>query len=100
MRRVHACDVAEQLRALPITPRLGKTDEAHGTAGDLGRPWAAIHDNARIPADFRLYLTATPAHPRRSPAAEGLRRQEVEIATMADDPNGTYGAWIAELGLS
>ncbi|GGJ72945.1 hypothetical protein GCM10010121_099430 [Streptomyces brasiliensis] len=28
-------------------------DEAHGTAGDLGRPWAAIHDNARIPADFR-----------------------------------------------
>ncbi|MBV7674338.1 Helicase associated domain protein [Streptomyces halstedii] len=79
---------------------LAIVDEAHGTAGDLGRPWAAIHDNARIPADFRLYLTATPrilAAPRPQKGADG---QEVELATMADDPNGTYGAWLAELGLS
>ncbi|MFB6807964.1 Helicase associated domain protein [Streptomyces sp. NPDC056387] len=78
---------------------LAIVDEAHGTAGDLGRPWAAIHDNARIPADFRLYLTATPrilaaARPQK---AGGL---EAEIASMADDPDGTYGAWLAELGLS
>ncbi|WP_440555995.1 Helicase associated domain protein [Streptomyces sp. SCPE 10] len=75
-------------------------DEAHGTAGDLGRPWAAIHDNTRIPADFRLYLTATPrilAAPRPQKRADG---QELEIASMADDPYGTYGAWLAELGLS
>ncbi|MFC8295256.1 Helicase associated domain protein [Streptomyces sp. NPDC057242] len=79
---------------------LAIVDEAHGTAGDLGRPWAAIHDNARIPADFRLYLTATPrilAAPRPQKGADG---QEVALATMADDPDGTYGAWIAELGLS
>ncbi|MEU2080083.1 Helicase associated domain protein [Streptomyces sp. NPDC013489] len=79
---------------------LAIVDEAHGTAGDLGRPWAAIHDNARIPADFRLYLTATPrilAAPRPQKGADG---QEAELATMADDPNGTYGAWLAELGLS
>ncbi|MFJ3600829.1 Helicase associated domain protein [Streptomyces sp. NPDC090126] len=79
---------------------LAIVDEAHGTAGDLGRPWAAIHDNQRIPADFRLYLTATPrilAAPRPQKGADG---QEAEIATMADDPDGTYGAWIAELGLS
>ncbi|GAA1203083.1 DEAD/DEAH box helicase [Streptomyces hebeiensis] len=79
---------------------LAIVDEAHGTAGDLGRPWAAIHDNTRIPADFRLYLTATPrilAAPRPQKGTDG---QEVELATMADDPNGTYGAWIAELGLS
>ncbi|WP_079042323.1 DEAD/DEAH box helicase [Streptomyces aureus] len=79
---------------------LAIVDEAHGTAGDLGRPWAAIHDNARIPAAFRLYLTATPrilAAPRPQKGADG---QEVELATMVDDPNGTYGAWIAELGLS
>ncbi|MGW8955781.1 Helicase associated domain protein [Streptomyces sp. NPDC055709] len=78
----------------------GKTDEAYGTAGDLGRPWAAIHDNARVPADFRLYLTATPrilAAARPQKDADG---QEAEIATMADDPEGTYGAWLAELGLS
>ncbi|MEU6278070.1 Helicase associated domain protein [Streptomyces populi] len=79
---------------------LAIVDEAHSTAGDLGRPWAAIHDNARIPADFRLYLTATPrilASPRPQKGANG---QELEIATMADDPNGTYGTWLAELGLS
>ncbi|GAA2644207.1 hypothetical protein GCM10010307_48350 [Streptomyces vastus] len=79
---------------------LAIVDEAHGTARDLGRPWAAIHDNARIPADFRLYLTATPrilAAPRPQKGADG---QELEIATMADDPDGTYGSWLAELGLS
>ncbi|OSP40033.1 helicase [Streptomyces sp. 13-12-16] len=79
---------------------LAIVDEAHGTAGDLGRPWAAIHDNQRIPANFRLYLTATPrilAAPRPQKGADG---QEAEIATMADDPEGTYGAWLAELGLS
>ncbi|WP_078878775.1 DEAD/DEAH box helicase [Streptomyces sp. NBRC 110035] len=79
---------------------LAIVDEAHGTAGDLGRPWAAIHDNSRIPADFRLYLTATPrilAAPQPRRGADG---QEAEIATMADDPNGTYGAWLAELSLS
>ncbi|QWB28043.1 Helicase associated domain protein [Streptomyces koelreuteriae] len=74
-------------------------DEAHSTAGDLGRPWAAIHDNARIPADFRLYLTATPrilAAPRPQKGTDG---QEVEIATMGQDSE-TYGPWLAELGLS
>lgn len=79
---------------------LAIVDEAHGTAGDLGRPWAAIHDNSRIPADFRLYLTATPrilAAPRPQKGTDG---EELEIASMANDPDGTYGAWLAELGLS
>lgn len=79
---------------------LAIVDEAHGTAGELGRPWAAIHDNARIPADFRLYLTATPrilAAPRPQKGADG---KELEIASMADDPEGTYGPWLADLGLS
>jgi superfamily II DNA or RNA helicase len=74
-------------------------DEAHSTAGDLGRPWAAIHDNARIPADFRLYLTATPrilAAPRPQKGADG---QELELASMGQDSD-TYGPWLAELGLS
>ncbi|MGA5811013.1 Helicase associated domain protein [Streptomyces cellulosae] len=78
---------------------LAIVDEAHGTAGDLGRPWAAIHDNRRIPADFRLYLTATPrilASPRPQRGADG---QELEIASMGQD-SATYGPWLAELGLS
>ncbi|GGU29155.1 hypothetical protein GCM10010289_58020 [Streptomyces violascens] len=79
---------------------LAIVDEAHGTAGDLGRPWAAIHDNQRIPADFRLYLTATPrtlATPRPQKDTGG---RELEIASMADDLDGTYGPWLAELGLA
>ncbi|MCX4967067.1 Helicase associated domain protein [Streptomyces sp. NBC_00654] len=75
-------------------------DEAHSTAGDLGRPWAAIHDNARIPADFRLYLTATPrilASPRPQKGKDG---KELEIASMTSDPAGPYGEWVFELGLS
>ncbi|MFJ6661664.1 Helicase associated domain protein [Streptomyces sp. NPDC091377] len=78
---------------------LAIVDEAHGTAGDLGRPWAAIHDNVRIPADFRLYLTATPrilASPRPQRGKDG---QELEIASMGQDSQ-TYGPWLAELGLS
>ncbi|MGW6362191.1 Helicase associated domain protein [Streptomyces sp. NPDC055092] len=79
---------------------LAVLDEAHGLAGDTGRPWAAIHDNTRIPANFRLYLTATPrilASPRPQKGADG---QELEIASMTSDPEGTYGEWIYELGLS
>lgn len=79
---------------------LAIVDEAHGTAGDLGRPWAAIHDNQRIPADFRLYLTATPRILAAARPQKGADGQEAEIATMADHPEGTYGAWLAELGLS
>ncbi|WP_256094536.1 DEAD/DEAH box helicase [Streptomyces sp. EN27] len=78
---------------------LAIVDEAHGTAGDLGRPWAAIHDSARIPADFRLYLTATPrilAAPQPRKGADG---QELELASMGQDSE-TYGPWLAELGLS
>ncbi|MFI8817950.1 MULTISPECIES: DEAD/DEAH box helicase [unclassified Streptomyces] len=79
---------------------LAVIDEAHSTAGDLGRPWAAIHDNARIPADFRLYLTATPrilASPRPQKGKDG---KELEIASMTSDPAGPYGEWVFELGLS
>ncbi|GAA4115370.1 DEAD/DEAH box helicase [Streptomyces hundungensis] len=79
---------------------LAIVDEAHGTAGDLGRPWAAIHDNQRIPAAFRLYLTATPRILAAARPQKGADGQEVELATMSDDPDGTYGAWLAELGLS
>ncbi|MFB9351552.1 Helicase associated domain protein [Streptomyces heliomycini] len=78
---------------------LAIVDEAHGTAGDLGRPWTAIHDNTRIPADFRLYLTATPrilAAPRPQKGADG---QALEVASMGQDSE-TYGPWLAELGLS
>ncbi|MCT6782336.1 Helicase associated domain protein [Streptomyces sp. CS7] len=77
-------------------------DEAHSTTGELGRPWAAIHDNQRIPSAFRLYLTATPRILAAARPQKGANGQEAEIASMADDPDGLFGAWLpgAELGLS
>ncbi|MEU1128411.1 Helicase associated domain protein, partial [Streptomyces sp. NPDC005900] len=51
-------------------------------------------------ADFRLYLTATPRILAAARPQKGADGQEVELATMSDDPEGTYGAWLAELGLS
>ncbi|KOU41723.1 helicase, partial [Streptomyces sp. WM4235] len=35
-------------------------DEAHRTAGRLGKAWAGIHHDDEVPAARRLYLTATP----------------------------------------
>ncbi|MFE9360892.1 DEAD/DEAH box helicase family protein [Streptomyces olivaceoviridis] len=35
-------------------------DEAHRTAGSWDKQWTMLHDNQRIRADRRLYLTATP----------------------------------------
>ncbi|MEU0744758.1 Helicase associated domain protein [Streptomyces sp. NPDC006134] len=78
---------------------LAIVDEAHSTAGELGRPWAAIHDNARIPADYRLYLTATPRILAAPHPQKGAAGQELEIASMGRD-SATYGPWLAELGLS
>lgn len=74
-------------------------DEGHMTAGDMGRPWAAIHDQSRIPVAFRLYLTATPrilAAPRPQRGRDG---REVVIASMEDD-SSTYGTRIFDLGLA
>ncbi|MFJ4526499.1 Helicase associated domain protein [Streptomyces sp. NPDC088810] len=78
---------------------LAVVDEAHSTAGDLGRSWAAIHDNTRIPADFRLYLTATPrilASPRPQRGKDG---RQLELASMGQD-SATFGPWLAEFGLA
>lgn len=35
-------------------------DEAHRTAGEIGKPWAMVHDDVAVPARRRLYATATP----------------------------------------
>ncbi|WP_405592352.1 Helicase associated domain protein [Streptomyces sp. NBC_01190] len=35
-------------------------DEAHRTSGELGKDWGAVHRDDCIPAERRLYMTATP----------------------------------------
>ncbi|MGW4784892.1 Helicase associated domain protein [Streptomyces sp. NPDC004230] len=71
-------------------------DEAHRTSGRMGKPWALVHNNSRIPATARLYMTATPrlwssGADNDQDAVESGAAGEL-VASMDDDPNGTFGA--------
>ncbi|WP_329072204.1 DEAD/DEAH box helicase [Streptomyces sp. NBC_01429] len=61
-------------------------DEAHRTSGDTAKAWACIHDQRRIPAERRLYMTATP---RLWEAGPGAPREAVaDEETGALPPGG------------
>lgn len=89
-------------------------DEAHRTSGRIGKPWAVVHDNTRIPSLRRLYMTATPRvwQDGEESGAEGEEEQGSEgggrlgagrgglVASMEDDPRGTFGARCYTLPLS
>ncbi|MFE0457789.1 Helicase associated domain protein [Kitasatospora sp. NPDC058965] len=45
-------------------------DEAHRTAGALEKSWAAVHEDAKVPALRRLYFTATPRIAAETPGAD------------------------------
>ncbi|MGW7257363.1 Helicase associated domain protein [Streptomyces sp. NPDC054834] len=74
-------------------------DEAHRTSGRIGKPWAVVHDNARIPALRRLYMTATPR--LWQPDEETGQGAPGElVASMDDAPDGPFGARCHTLTLS
>ncbi|MFH8342715.1 Helicase associated domain protein [Streptomyces sp. AM6-12] len=73
-------------------------DEAHRTSGRLGKPWAVVHDNTRVPALRRLYMTATPRLWQLDEDAEGAPGELV--ASMEDDPDGPFGSRAFTLTLS
>jgi superfamily II DNA or RNA helicase len=73
-------------------------DEAHRTSGRIGKPWAVVHDNTRIPSLRRLYMTATPRLWQLDEDSEGAPGELV--ASMEDDPDGPFGARCFTLTLS
>ncbi|MBT2470431.1 Helicase associated domain protein [Streptomyces sp. ISL-66] len=103
-------------------------DEAHRTSGRIGKPWAVVHDNTRIPAVRRLYMTATPrvwqdgeeADYPPDAAGAGIPEDAAAagdtagvgggpartpgrgglVASMEDDPAGPFGARCYTLTLS
>ncbi|MEV6002167.1 Helicase associated domain protein [Streptomyces griseomycini] len=75
------------------------TDEAHRTSGRIGKPWAVVHDNTRIPALRRLYMTATPRLWQLDEDAGQGAPGEL-VASMEDDPDGPFGARCYTLTLS
>ncbi|MEU6890121.1 Helicase associated domain protein [Streptomyces viridosporus] len=74
-------------------------DEAHRTSGRLGKPWAVVHDNTRIPALRRLYMTATPRLWQLDEDAGQGAPGEL-VASMEDDPGGPFGSRCYTLTLS
>ncbi|MGI5353539.1 Helicase associated domain protein [Streptomyces sp. CA-250714] len=77
---------------------LAIVDEAHRTAGLATKPWAIVHDNTRIPADRRLYMTATPRiwdkTSRRQAVAgpkEAAEGDEGEVLVASMDDEALYG---------
>ncbi|MCT9105309.1 DEAD/DEAH box helicase [Streptomyces mirabilis] len=78
---------AYTLHALPPLD-LVVLDEAHHTAGRAGKAYSAVLDNARIPAVFRLSLTATS---RIHEGSDGT----TDIVSMDDEE--LYGKRVYEL---
>ncbi|WUT01646.1 Helicase associated domain protein (plasmid) [Streptomyces sp. NBC_00708] len=74
-------------------------DEAHRTSGRIGKPWAVVHDNTRIPALRRLYMTATPRLWQLDEDAGRGAPPEL-VASMEDDPEGPFGSRAYTLTLS
>ncbi|GAA2768706.1 DEAD/DEAH box helicase [Streptomyces paradoxus] len=74
-------------------------DEAHRVSGRIGRPWAVVHDNTRIPALRRLYMTATPRLWQLDEDADQGAPGEL-VASMEDDPAGPFGSRAFTLTLS
>ncbi|MFF1679990.1 Helicase associated domain protein [Streptomyces sp. NPDC058256] len=68
-------------------------DEAHRTSGDGLKPWAAVHDQAQLPAERRLYMTAT----ARVWEAEGERPR---LVASMDDGSPVFGPVAYKLTLS
>jgi superfamily II DNA or RNA helicase len=68
-------------------------DEAHRTSGDGMKPWAAVHDQAQLPAERRLYMTATP----RVWEAEGERPR---LVASMEDGSPVFGPVAYKLSLS
>ena len=73
-------------------------DEAHRTAGTEGKSYyTRVHDDDKLPAKKRLYMTATPKV--YSDAIKSLGKQKDKIIYSMDDPD-KYGPELHRLSFS
>ncbi|MFE8018244.1 Helicase associated domain protein [Streptomyces antibioticus] len=83
---------------------LAVVDEAHRTSGSMGKAWADIHDQAKVPAHRRLYLTATPRIWQERPAhwevAEGVRDALPQEMAASMDDEAVFGPVLYKLSLA
>ncbi|MFF2367816.1 Helicase associated domain protein [Streptomyces sp. NPDC058122] len=79
-------------------------DEAHRSSGSSSKSWARVHHDHEIPAERRLYMTATPRIWKPEDAKKQRRRIPQPIAppeplASMDDPS-IYGPVVYNLGLA
>ncbi|GAA2842927.1 DEAD/DEAH box helicase [Kitasatospora paracochleata] len=77
-------------------------DEAHRSSGSAAKSWAVVHDQAAIPAQRRLYATATPrvwAAPRFQ-GREGAWQPLVEELVCSMDSVELFGEHVHVLSLA
>lgn len=86
---------------------LAVMDEAHRIAGRADKKWAVVNDAARILAERRLYMTATPrifAAPELAESADTSRRRragaDVDASANSMDNEAVYGKKIFEYPLA
>lgn len=75
-------------------------DEAHRCSGRIGKPWAVVHNNQKIPSLRRLYMTATPRLWQLDEDSEQGGAPGELVASMEDDPNSPFGSRCFTLTLS
>ncbi|MFJ9854969.1 Helicase associated domain protein [Streptomyces sp. NPDC101150] len=88
-----------------LTPvDLAVVDEAHRTSGSMGKAWADIHDQGIIPAERRLYLTATPRIWQERPVhwevAEEVRVALPQEMAASMDDEAVFGPVLYKLSLA
>ncbi|WP_405914515.1 Helicase associated domain protein [Streptomyces sp. NBC_00728] len=90
---------------------LAVMDEAHRIAGRADKKWAIVNDAKRIPADRRLYMTATPrifAAPELAESADVTRPRrrasapapDVDVSANSMENEQVYGKKIFEYPLA
>ncbi|MGW9054970.1 Helicase associated domain protein, partial [[Kitasatospora] papulosa] len=75
-------------------------DEAHRTSGYAGKPWAAVHDQVRMPATRRLYMTATARIWEAPEHAQGSEGREPRLIASMDPGSRVFGPVAYKLTLS
>ncbi|SHN36937.1 Type III restriction enzyme, res subunit, partial [Streptomyces yunnanensis] len=72
-------------------------DEAHRTSGAIGKAWAVVHDQERIPAARRLYMTATPRLWAPSTTSSGVSGREGAPSGSEGDSGALGGRLVASM---
>ncbi|MFE4023084.1 Helicase associated domain protein [Streptomyces sp. NPDC059101] len=72
-------------------------DEAHRTSGAIGKAWAVVHDQERIPAARRLYMTATPRLWAASTTSAGAPGRESAPSGSEGDSGALGGRLVASM---